>query len=130
MSLSVGQDFCVRIFDPYIALSSLIGCKIIVFFDRYKKREDRVPLNEAMHLLLPMTYNLMLRLLPDQSEQSVLLQKQVLKVFYSLIQVSLSTKYEYHATFIRSVFNSVVNFSTYCRWKLFQKRYSLNGWKF
>lgn len=59
-------------------------------FCRYKKREDRIPLNEAMHLLLPLTYNLMLRLMPDHSEQSVLLQKQVLKVFYSLIQVSLS----------------------------------------
>lgn len=99
-------------------------------FCRYKKREERVPLNEAMHLLLPMTYNLMLGLMPDQSEKSVLLQKQVLKVFYSLIQVSLSTKYDYCTTFTRfPMFNSVVNFSMCCRWKLLRKRYSHNGWK-
>ncbi|XKL59631.1 hypothetical protein PGB90_000647 [Kerria lacca] len=55
----------------------------------YKKREERIPLNEAMHLLLPMLYNLMIRLLPVQSEKSVLLQKQVLKVFYSLVQYVL-----------------------------------------
>lgn len=61
--------------------------KCLIF--RYKKREERAPLNEAMNLLLPMMYNLMVRLLPDESEQSVLLQKQVLKVFYSLIQVIL-----------------------------------------
>lgn len=55
----------------------------------YKKRDDRTPLNEAMQLLLPLLYNLMIRIVQDQSEQSVLLQKQSLKVFYTLIQYVL-----------------------------------------
>lgn len=55
----------------------------------YKKPEERGPLNEAMQLLFPMIYTLCVRLLPDQSEQSVLLQKQILKIFFALTQYSL-----------------------------------------
>ncbi|KAH0535773.1 importin-7 [Cotesia glomerata] len=55
----------------------------------YKKPEERGPLNEAMTLLFPMIYELIIRLLPDPSEQSVLLQKQILKIFFALTQYSL-----------------------------------------
>lgn len=55
----------------------------------YKKAEERGPLNEAMNLLLPMIYQLILRLLPDPSEQSVLLQTQILKIFFALTQYTL-----------------------------------------
>nr|CAD7399981.1 unnamed protein product [Timema poppensis] len=55
----------------------------------YKKPEERGPLNEAMNLLFPMIYQLCVRLLPDQSEQSVLLQKQLLKIFFALTQYVL-----------------------------------------
>ena len=55
----------------------------------YKRSEDRVPLNEAMNLLLPMIYQLMANLMNDQSEQSVLLQKQILKIYYALTQYCL-----------------------------------------
>lgn len=40
-----------------------------------------------MNLLFPMIYQLIVRLLPDSSEQSVLLQKQILKIFFTLTQV-------------------------------------------
>jgi len=33
----------------------------------YKRSEERTPLNEAMNLLLPMIYQLMVRLLAEQS---------------------------------------------------------------
>lgn len=55
----------------------------------YKKPEERGPLNEAMNLLLPMIYQLCVRLMPDPSEQSVLLQKQVLKIYFALTQYTL-----------------------------------------
>lgn len=55
----------------------------------YKKAEERSPLNEAMNLLFPMIYQLIVSLLPDPSEQSVLLQKQILKIFFALTQYSL-----------------------------------------
>ncbi|XP_036342892.1 importin-7-like, partial [Rhagoletis pomonella] len=55
----------------------------------YKRSEERVPLNEAMNLLLPMIYQLMVNLMNDQSEQSMLLQKQILKIYYALTQYTL-----------------------------------------
>ncbi|KAJ8666896.1 hypothetical protein QAD02_008558 [Eretmocerus hayati] len=55
----------------------------------YKKSEERGPLHEAMNLLLPMIYQLIVGLLPDSSEQSVLLQKQILKIFFALTQYTL-----------------------------------------
>lgn len=55
----------------------------------YKKPEERGPLNEAMNLLLPMIYELCVRLLPDPSEQSVLLQKQIIKIYFALTQYTL-----------------------------------------
>lgn len=62
---------------------------------RYKKAEERGALNEAMNLLFPMIYQLILRLLPDSSEQSVLLQKQILKIFFALTQVCKKYKKKY-----------------------------------
>ena len=55
----------------------------------YKKADERTPLTEAMNLLLPMLYQLMVNLMTDASEQSVLLQKQILKIYHALTQVSL-----------------------------------------
>jgi hypothetical protein len=45
-----------------------------------------------MNLLFPMMYQLCVRLLPDQSEQSVLLQKQILKIYFALTQVSMGKR--------------------------------------
>lgn len=55
----------------------------------YKKPDKRAPLIEAMNLLLPQLHQLFAGLLPELSEQSVLLQKQILKIFYALTQYSL-----------------------------------------
>lgn len=54
----------------------------------YHTAEKRVPLIEAMNLLLPMIYTLMVNLQADQSEQSVLVQKTILKCYYGLIKVT------------------------------------------
>lgn len=42
-----------------------------------------------MNLLLPQLYQLEVRLLPDPAEQSVLLQKEGLKVYFALTQYIL-----------------------------------------
>lgn len=55
----------------------------------FKKEEERSQLNEAMLLLLPQVYTLCTRLMPDASEQSVLLQKQILKIFFAFTQYVL-----------------------------------------
>lgn len=40
-----------------------------------------------MKLMLPLLYQRMVQLLPDPSELSNLLQKQILKIFYAFTQV-------------------------------------------
>ena len=47
------------------------------------------PLNVAMQQMLPMLHSRCVLLLPDASEQSVLIQKQILKIFYALVQYFL-----------------------------------------
>lgn len=42
-----------------------------------------------MNLLLPQLYQLVVRLLPDASDQSVLLQKEGLKIYFALTQYIL-----------------------------------------
>lgn len=56
----------------------------------YKRTEERGPLNEAMKILLPMMYSAMCNLMTDStSPESVLLQKQILKIYYALTQFVL-----------------------------------------
>ncbi|XP_014261678.1 importin-7 isoform X2 [Cimex lectularius] len=55
----------------------------------YRKAQERGPLNDAMNLLLPLINELCIRLLPDDSEQSVALQKQILKIYFALTQYVL-----------------------------------------
>ena len=45
-------------------------------------------MDNAMKCMLPLLYQRILQLMPDPSEISVLLQKQILKIFYAFIQVS------------------------------------------
>lgn len=55
----------------------------------YKKADERSPLNDAMNLLLPMIYDLMVSLMAsEQTAECVLLQKQILKIYHTLTQVS------------------------------------------
>jgi len=54
---------------------------------RYKKAEERSSLNDAMAHLLPLIQQICTQLLADQSELSVTIQKQILKIFFTLIQV-------------------------------------------
>ncbi|XP_026473406.1 importin-7 [Ctenocephalides felis] len=75
--------------DPTGWAGALLCLYQLVKIFEYKKIEERQPLTEAMNLLLPMLYNIIVRLLPDQSEQSVLLQKQILKIYFALTQYSL-----------------------------------------
>ena len=70
-------------------MGALLSLYQLVKNFEYKKTEERAPLTEAMNLLLPLVQQLLVNLLPDLSEHSVLLQKQILKIFYALTQYSL-----------------------------------------
>lgn len=79
---------------------------------RYKRPDERKILDDAMAIILPVVYQRLISLMPDESEYSVLLQKQILKVFYAFIQVLVLGDNEHiHATLI--VFLDVL-FSLMC----------------
>uniref|UniRef100_A0A673X312 Importin 8 n=1 Tax=Salmo trutta TaxID=8032 RepID=A0A673X312_SALTR len=56
---------------------------------RYKKADERDPLLAAMQIFLPRIQQLITQLLPDGTIFSVLIQKQILKIFHALVQYSL-----------------------------------------
>ncbi|KAL7982274.1 hypothetical protein Chor_009872 [Crotalus horridus] len=70
-------------------LGSLLCLYQLVKTYEYKKAEERDPLIAAMQIFLPRIQQQMIQLLPDNSHYSVLLQKQILKIFYALVQETL-----------------------------------------
>lgn len=75
--------------DPNLWPGALLCLYQLVKNFEFRKGPDRAPLNEAMNMLLPMIHQLYVRLLPDDSESSVSLQKQILKIFFALTQYTL-----------------------------------------
>jgi len=67
-------------------------CQLVKFFE-YKTADDRKPMDDAMSMLLPLIYQRCAQLVEqDTSDQSVLIQKQILKVFYGFMQYSFPLK--------------------------------------
>uniref|UniRef100_A0A4W6EVS1 Importin 8 n=1 Tax=Lates calcarifer TaxID=8187 RepID=A0A4W6EVS1_LATCA len=56
---------------------------------RYRKADEREPLLAAMQIFLPRIQQLISQLLVDATIFSVLIQKQILKIFHALVQYSL-----------------------------------------
>ncbi|XP_071034336.1 importin-7 isoform X2 [Parasteatoda tepidariorum] len=75
--------------DSNVCMGALLCLYQLVKNFEYKGAEERTPLNEAMNLLLPMIYQRCVQLLSDHSDISVLLQKQILKIFFALVQYFL-----------------------------------------
>ncbi|XP_006069168.2 importin-8 isoform X2 [Bubalus bubalis] len=70
-------------------LGSLLCLYQLVKTYEYKKAEEREPLIAAMQIFLPRIQQQIMQLLPDSSHYSVLIQKQILKIFYALVQYAL-----------------------------------------
>ncbi|KAM4035336.1 importin-8 [Anomaloglossus baeobatrachus] len=70
-------------------MGSLLCLYQLVKTYEYKKAEERAPLVAAMQIFLPRLQQQIVQLLPDPTHYSVLMQKQILKIFYALIQYTL-----------------------------------------
>ncbi|XP_067928154.1 importin-7-like [Watersipora subatra] len=70
-------------------LGALICLHQLIKHYEYKSNSDRGPLNAAMTHILPVILSRCKQLLPDNSEASVTIQKQILKCFYCLVQFCL-----------------------------------------
>lgn len=58
-----------------------------MLFFRYRRVKEKKPLVETMSVLLPMLLERLVTLMPDSSQESCLLQKLILKIFFGLVQV-------------------------------------------
>lgn len=65
-------------------------CQLVRNYE-YKKADERAPLDEAMSVLLPLIYQLMVNLIqvPEQTRECAMLQKHILKMYRKLIFVSI-----------------------------------------
>jgi hypothetical protein len=61
--------------------------KIYFLIQRYKSIKEREAYHNAMKVLLPMFLERIYRISDDASDLSVLTQKQILKIFFTFIQV-------------------------------------------
>ncbi|CAF0759891.1 unnamed protein product [Didymodactylos carnosus] len=71
-------------------LSVLLVLYTLVQNYEYKKLEDRGPLDDVMIVLLPLMHQRLMQLFThDESNESALTQKQILKIFHAYIQLHL-----------------------------------------
>ncbi|XP_078483140.1 importin-7 isoform X1 [Ciona intestinalis] len=75
--------------SPREWMGALLTLYQLVKTYEFKKPDARGPVIEAMKLLLPVMLQLFRKLMEDPSASSALLQKQLLKILYALIQYSL-----------------------------------------
>lgn len=71
-------------------LGALLVLRRLVKLYEYRRVKEKKPLVETMGVLLPMLLDRLLTLMPDASQESCLLQKIILKIFYGLVQFSLN----------------------------------------
>uniref|UniRef100_A0A8C2HYS5 Importin 8 n=1 Tax=Cyprinus carpio TaxID=7962 RepID=A0A8C2HYS5_CYPCA len=74
---------------------SLLALYQLVKNYEFKKAEERDPLLAAMQIFLPRIQQLITQLLSDATFISVLIQKQILKIFHALVQVCVSVCFIY-----------------------------------
>ncbi|VDK43500.1 unnamed protein product [Anisakis simplex] len=71
-------------------LGALLVLRRLVKLYEYRRVKEKKPLVETMSVLLPMLLDRLVTLMPDASQESCLLQKIILKIFYGLVQFSLN----------------------------------------
>ena len=60
----------------------------VEMISRYKKVEDRGPMDDVMVVLMPLLHQRFMQLFThNDSDQSALIQKQILKIFHAYTQV-------------------------------------------
>ena len=75
--------------DPNHWHGSLLALYQLVKNYEYKTGDDRAPLGQVMKILLPILYQRIMDVLPDESNDSLLIQRQILKIMYAFVQYHL-----------------------------------------
>lgn len=75
--------------EPNNWMGALVALQQLAKNYEYKSNVDKAPLLDAMKLLGPILYKMMVQMVPDNSEQSVSLQKIIIKIMFIMTQYSL-----------------------------------------
>ncbi|VDK42017.1 unnamed protein product [Gongylonema pulchrum] len=73
--------------------TELAGHVIRLYRQGYRRVKEKQPLVETMTVLMPMLLERLVTLMPDASQESCLLQKLILKIFFGLVQVVISASF-------------------------------------
>ncbi|CAI4226281.1 unnamed protein product [Auanema sp. JU1783] len=76
--------------EPAYLLGALLTVYRMSKVYEYKRAQERSPLVHVMKAVLPVLYQHLVQLMPNQSEQAVTIQKLMFKIFYALIQFNLN----------------------------------------
>ena len=100
--------------DKTVWAGALVAMYQLTKHFEYKSGDERGPLDEAMQLLLPLLKQRMVDLLPDDSDSSLLIQKQMLKIFFAFVQYNMPQKILTRAIFVEwmQIFKEVVERAT------------------
>lgn len=75
--------------EPNNWMGALLALMQLARAYEYKIISDKSPLLDALKVIAPLVYKLMVNLMPDNSENSVLIQKTILKIIFIITQYSL-----------------------------------------
>ena len=75
--------------EPQFWPGALLALYQLVKNYEYKKKEDRGPLYDAMNLLFPQIYTILTKCVGDGSAEAAEIRKQILKIFFALMQYIL-----------------------------------------
>lgn len=93
--------------------------RILLSF-RFKKPDERQVLHRIMQVLLPQLYSRFTMVIEDGSQPSVEIQKQILKIFFALIQVSGCLKTDLHVYCKLLLLSPLVVGPSICKQKIHQ----------
>ena len=96
--------------DPNHWQGALMALYQLVKNYEYKSGDDRAPLGQVMKVLLPILHQRMTNLMPDDSIDSLQIQRQILKIMYAFVQYHLPQDQLPRPTFLEwmKVMGSVV----------------------
>ena len=75
--------------EPQYWPGALLALYQMVKNYEYKKKEERAPLYDAMNLLFPQLYAVITKCAGDPSQEAAEIRKQILKIFFALMQYIL-----------------------------------------
>ena len=96
--------------EPVAWPGALVAMYQLVKNYEYKKKEDRAPLYDAMNLLFPIIYDVMVKCQDNPAAEAAEIRKLILKIFFALMQYVLPLELLNNEFFTKwmEIFNRII----------------------